>query len=99
MQRGVKKAVVITLGGKGVVIIKRDGQIRTFPARGVPKVVDTTGAGDCFVGAFAVALAERRLAVEGAAHIGLFAAALAVQKKGARDSMPFRSQMAFTGHN
>ena len=99
MRRGIRKAVVITLGEKGVVIVKRDGNIRTFPARAVPQVVDTTGAGDCFVGAFAVGLAERKLAVEGAAHIGLFAAAQAVQKKGARDSMPFRSQMAFDGSN
>jgi ribokinase len=99
MKLGIQKAVVITLGEKGIVIVKRDGQIRKFPARGVPMVIDTTGAGDCFVGAFAVGLAERGLAVEGAAHIGLFAAAQAVQKKGARDSMPFRSQMAFDGSN
>jgi ribokinase len=61
-------------------------------------VVDTTGAGDCFIGAFAVGLVERGLAVEGAAHIGLAAAALAIQKKGARDSMPFRKDMAWGGH-
>jgi ribokinase len=98
LRRGVKKAVIITLGEHGLAIVKRDGGIRTFPARGVPKVVDTTGAGDCFVGAFAVGIVERRLAVEGAAHIGLAAAALAVQKKGARDSMPFRKDMAWSGH-
>jgi ribokinase len=98
MRRGIRKAVIITLGEKGVVIMKRDGQLRTFPARGVPKVVDTTGAGDCFVGGFAVGLVERKLAVEGAAHVGLAAAALAVQKKGARDSMPFRNEMAWSGH-
>ena len=69
-----------------------------FHARPVPKVVDTTGAGDCFVGAFAVGLAERGLAVEGACHIGLAAAALAIQKKGARDSMPYRDQMAWSGN-
>lgn len=98
MRRGVRKAVLITLGEKGVVIAKNDGQLRTFPARAVPKVVDTTGAGDCFIGGLAVGLAERGLAVEGAAHIGLAAAALAVQKKGARDSMPFRNEMAWSGN-
>lgn len=98
MKRGIREAVIITLGERGIVIMKRDGQSRTFPARGVPKVVDTTGAGDCFIGAFAVGLAERVLAVEGAAHIGLAAAALAVQKKGARDSMPFRNEMAWSGN-
>lgn len=98
MKRGVRKAVIITLGEHGIVIIKHDGQTRTFPARAVPKVVDTTGAGDCFIGAFAVGLSEVGLAVEGAANIGLAAAAMAVQKKGARDSMPFRNEMAWAGH-
>jgi len=98
LNRGVRKAVIITLGDKGIVIIKRDGGIRTFHARAVEKVVDTTGAGDCFVGGFSVGLVERGLQVEGAAHIGLATAALAVQKKGARDSMPYRRQMPWAGH-
>ena len=98
MRRGVRKAILITLGEKGVVIMKRDGEMMAFPARSVPKVVDTTGAGDCFIGGFAVGLVERGLDVEGAAHIGLAAAALAVQKKGARDSMPFRNEMDWDGH-
>jgi len=80
------------------VIVKSDGQLRKFPARGVPKVVDTTGAGDCFVGGFGVGIVERGLAVEGAANIGLAAAALAVQKKGARESMPYRNEMAWSGN-
>jgi len=98
MKRGVRKAVIITLGKQGVVIVKRDGQVRTFPARKVDKVVDTTGAGDCFVGGFAVGLVERGLAVEGAAQIGLAAAALAIQKHGASTSMPYRHEMAWGGH-
>jgi ribokinase len=98
MRRGVRKAVLVTLGEQGVVIIKSDGQLRTFPARGVPKVVDTTGAGDCFVGGFGVGIVERGLAVEGAANIGLAAAAMAVQKKGARESMPYRNEMAWSGN-
>ena len=97
MNRGVRKAVIITLGKEGVVIVKRDGQMRTFPARKVDKVVDTTGAGDCFVGGFAVGLVERGLEVEGAAHIGLAAAALAIQKHGASTSMPYRYEMAWGG--
>jgi ribokinase len=98
MRRGVRKAVLVTLGEQGVVIIKSDGQLRTFAARGVPKVVDTTGAGDCFVGGFGVGIMERGLAVEGAANIGLAAAALAIQKKGARESMPYRKEMAWSGN-
>ena len=98
IRRGVRKAVLITLGDKGVVIVKNDGGIRTFHARAEEKVVDTTGAGDCFVGGFAVGLVERGLQVEGAAHIGLASAALAIQKKGARDSMPYRKQLSWAGH-
>jgi len=95
MNRGVRKAVIITLGKEGVVIVKRDGQMRTFPARKVDKVVGTTGAGDCFVGGVAVGLVERGLEVEGAAHIGLTAAALAIQKHGASTSMPYRYEMVW----
>jgi ribokinase len=98
IKRGVRKAVIITLGAEGLVVVKHGGAMRAFTARGVPKVVDTTGAGDCFVGGFAIGLVERGLAVEGAAHIGLAAAALAIQKKGARDSMPYRNEMAWSGN-
>jgi len=40
-------------------------------------------------------LVERGLEVEGAAHIGLAAAALAIQKHGASTSMPYRYEMAW----
>jgi ribokinase len=98
MSRGVRKAVIITLGHRGIVLYKNNGQIRMFPARAVPKVVDSTGAGDCFIGGVAVALAERGLAVEGACHVGLATAAVAVQRRGARDSMPYRREMAWAGN-
>jgi sugar/nucleoside kinase (ribokinase family) len=46
--------VVITVGSEGVIAKKRDGQVlslKPFPVQ----VVDTTGAGDCFAGAFLAA--------------------------------------------
>ncbi len=51
-------SVVITLGGDGCVAV-HGPELFELDAFEVPVVVDTTGAGDAFVGAFAVALADR----------------------------------------
>jgi ribokinase len=55
-------------------------------------VVDTTAAGDTFVGAFAVGLA-RSLSVEDAAMEAQFAAALTVTRLGAQTSIPHRAEV------
>jgi len=98
MAKGVRKGMIVTMGDQGAVIVKRDGHIKSFPAKSVPKVVDTTGAGDCFVGAFAVGLVKEKLSVEGAVLLALSAASMAIQKKGARDSMPFRKEITWANH-
>jgi ribokinase len=54
--------------------------------RTVP-VVDTTGAGDCFVGALAAALSSWA-EVDEAVHFANLAASLAVQRPGAGTGMP-----------
>ncbi|NDJ86613.1 MAG: ribokinase [Chloroflexi bacterium] len=84
------QTIVVTCGPKGVVCIKRD-EILTVDGRAVD-AVDTTGAGDCFVGAFAVALAEGR-GISEALHFANQAAALSVQKLGASTSMPYRHEV------
>jgi len=48
--------LVVTLGERGAAIVGRDGTVTRAPAREAA-VIDTTGAGDAFVGAFAVGLA------------------------------------------
>ncbi|QNE77969.1 ribokinase [Streptomyces finlayi] len=84
-------AVVITLGAKGCLYAARDGAPLHLPAPAVT-AVDTTGAGDTFVGTLAVALGEGRPVPEALAWASS-AAALCVQKPGASTSMPYRSEI------
>ncbi|WP_329227687.1 ribokinase [Streptomyces sp. NBC_01460] len=84
--------VVITLGGKGCLYVARGGEPPVlFPAPEVT-AVDTTGAGDTFVGTLAVALGEGRSVPE-ALGWASSAAALCVQRHGASTSMPYRSEI------
>ncbi|MEU9434304.1 ribokinase [Streptomyces sp. NPDC048252] len=83
--------VVITLGASGSLYATRGAQPLTVPA---PRVTaaDSTGAGDTFVGALAVALGEGRPVREALAWASA-AAALSVQRPGASASMPYRSEI------
>ncbi|MET9663340.1 ribokinase [Streptomyces sp. NPDC006510] len=84
-------AVIITLGSKGCLYAARGGEPVLFPAPEVT-AVDTTGAGDTFVGSLAVALGERRPVPESLAWASS-AAALCVQRPGASTSMPYRTEI------
>ena len=79
--------VVVTLGARGAVAIDADGA-RHHPAPKV-KAVDTTAAGDTFLGALAVALGEGQ-AFDEAVRLGIRAAALCIQQPGAQPSIPQR---------
>ncbi|MFI7497187.1 ribokinase [Streptomyces sp. NPDC049687] len=83
--------VVITLGAAGSLYAARGAEPLTVPA---PRVtaVDSTGAGDTFVGALAVAIGEERPVREALAWAAA-AAALSVQRPGASASMPYRSEI------
>ncbi|MEO3855717.1 ribokinase [Acrocarpospora sp. B8E8] len=83
--------LVVTLGSKGALYGSRDGSRLWAPAVPV-KVVDTTAAGDTFVGALAVARAEGR-GPEQFLRFASTAAALSVQRAGASTSMPFRHEI------
>ena len=82
--------LVITNGAKGASFFKGDRMI-TVPTEKV-EVTDTTGAGDTFNGALAVALAEGRPLEEAVAFANR-AASLSVQKLGAQSGMPKREEM------
>jgi ribokinase len=85
------RAVVATLGARGAVVVTVDGAtaIPAFKA----KVVDTTGAGDCFVGALAARLAQGATPQE-AARFASAAAACAVERLGAAPAMPTARDVA-----
>lgn len=83
--------VAVTLGGEGAVLYKQGREIARVPAFDVT-VVDTTGAGDTFCGALAVALAEGQ-PPEQALRFASAAGALAVTRPGAQPSLPWRPQV------
>ncbi|MCC5580485.1 ribokinase [Microtetraspora sp. AC03309] len=82
---------VITLGSKGALYGSRAGTRLLVPAVPV-EAVDTTAAGDTFVGALAVARAEGREPAQ-ALRFASTAAALSVQREGASTSMPSRAEI------
>lgn len=82
--------LIVTLGEQGVLIAEGQRQTR-LPAHPV-EVVDTTAAGDAFVGAFAVALTEGLSTLQ-AATWGNAAGALAVTRRGAQPSLPNRAEL------
>lgn len=86
-QQGVT-TIIMTLGAKGALLIV-DGQSRLIPPFSVTPV-DTTAAGDAFVGGLAVALAEGQPLPE-AVRWGNAAGALAATKLGAQPSLPDRA--------
>lgn len=77
--------VALTLGAEGALVATREGTTHT-PTVPVPEVVDTTGAGDAFCGAFLASwLVDRDVVV--AAELGVRAGARAVTAPGARPSV------------
>jgi len=85
-------SVVVTLGERGALVVPRGGQPAVVDAPAVD-AVDTTGAGDAFVGAFAVGLASGRSPLA-AVRLGCVAAADSVTRKGTQASYPDRAAAA-----
>jgi ribokinase len=88
---GVKN-LVVTLGGQGALFFDgRTNQETLIPICPV-QAVDTTAAGDCFVGALAVGLCEGK-SLPAAAGFASAAAALSVTRVGAQSSLPRREEV------
>jgi ribokinase len=96
LQKGVKDAVIITLGGDGLVYATVSGASGHVAARKV-KVVDTTAAGDTFVGGYAV---ERARHIDGdfdyvaALEFANLAASKTVERAGAMAAIPYLKELS-----
>jgi ribokinase len=76
-----------------------NGQLQSI-YRQAPKVqvIDTTAAGDCFVGALTVALSEK-LSSEQALRFAVHASSLKVTRFGAQSGLPTRAEVLKAFHN
>ena len=89
-KRGPSTAIV-TLGSQGVLLAVGD-RCRHFPARQV-SVVDTTAAGDTFIGALCAARAAG-MSMDSAVIRGIDAASICVTRPGAQASIPYLKELA-----
>jgi ribokinase len=106
LERGARN-VIVTLGANGALIVNHE-TITHVPAFNV-EAVDTTAAGDAFIGGFAAKLLEsndspsdveehtlagtRALALQSAVQYGCVCGALAATKFGAQPSLPTRAEV------
>jgi sulfofructose kinase len=90
------QTVIITRGADGCVGIGPEGHF-TLPAYKV-NAIDTTGCGDTFHGAFALAIA-RKMKIVDAAKFASAAAALCATKIGGRDGIPTAEQLEIFMNN
>lgn len=81
--------IILTLGARGCFVSQSRGYLFIPAHRGL-KVIDTTGAGDAFVGGFAAGLVRFDGNIATAARYGNAAAGLSVTKLGTAPSMPSR---------
>ena len=87
--------VIVTLGAQGIVVATpRMTRYRPAP---LVEAVDSTGAGDTFVGALAAVLAEGAPLLV-AADLAQRAAAFSVTRRGAQASMPHRDELQAWEH-
>ncbi|MFX1236540.1 MAG: ribokinase [Promethearchaeota archaeon] len=84
--------VITTLGGKGCVVYSQgtEGAKRLLPLN--VEAIDTVGAGDCFNGVMASKLCEGKDLLT-AVRYATVAASIAVTRKGAQDSMPYKDEI------
>jgi ribokinase len=91
VQAGADRVICVTLGKRGVVTLV-SGEPVIIPGRAV-KALDTTGAGDCFVGAVAAQLANGQPICDAFGYANI-AASICVQRMGAAPSMPTAEEVA-----
>ena len=84
------RTIILTLGGEGSLIVDQDGahHVPSFPV----SAVDTTAAGDAFVGGLAAALLQG-VALREAVRFANGCGAMAVTRAGAQPSLPRRAEV------
>jgi ribokinase len=101
LAKGVKN-VVVTLGSKGAFFARNEGDVFSkgtlVPSEKVDKVVDTTAAGDTFVGAYAVGVVRKvgvpsGKVMEEDVRLACRAAGRTVEKKGAQSAIPWADEI------
>jgi len=90
--RRIDPRLLLTLGSRGAAIVSAVGDVERVPATPV-KAIDTTGAGDAFVGAFAVGLAAG-INERAAVRLGIACASDSVTRPGTQSSFASREAAA-----
>lgn len=88
---GVKN-VLVTIGKQGSLFLSDKGHLTRQEILRADKVVDTTGAGDCFRAAFVTRFLESGIVGE-SLHFAAAASSLCVGRKGAMSGMPSRAEV------
>ncbi|MHB1393017.1 MAG: ribokinase [Clostridia bacterium] len=89
INKGVRE-LIVTLGSKGCIHINKSGS-KAYPAYKV-NAIDTTAAGDSFIGALSAAISEGK-SFEEAIGFAMAVGALTVTKEGAQSSLPLREEV------
>lgn len=95
LQRAGARNVIVTLGSQGAYLLREAGDGAHFAAPEV-QAVDTTGAGDTFIGVFAAQLAAQQ-PLDAAIGLAQRAAAISVTRAGAQPSIPRREEIEKPG--
>jgi ribokinase len=91
-QEPVKATLLVTLGSQGAELVTSDGAVLRQPAFAVTPV-DTTGAGDTFLGAFLAHYTRDPSQAQAALQYAAAAAALQVQAHGAAVAIPSKQRV------
>jgi len=86
------KESIVTLGDQGAVLISSEGELTDISTNKV-QAIDTTGAGDCFIGSFSYALGSGSTPQE-AAQFACRIASISVTRKGAQSSYPSAAEIS-----